>query len=177
MQWKWRRPALIAGLIGAFVLTVSSAAQEWKPSRNVDIIVSSGAGGAADRQARVAQRFLQQVPGIPSVTVNNRPGGAGLVAWTALSQHPGDAHFLSTLNVALVTNQVLGISKLGYRDLTPLNIIMREYVAVWTRAESSITSTGELLTRLKKDPASVSFGFSPARGNQNHIVLGMLARG
>jgi len=60
MQWKWRRPALIAGLIGAFVLTVSSAAHEWKPSRNVDIIVSSGAGGAADRQARVAQRFLQQ---------------------------------------------------------------------------------------------------------------------
>jgi putative tricarboxylic transport membrane protein len=48
-------------------------------------------------------------------------------------------------------------------------------VAVWTRAESQITSTRDLLARLKKDPASVSFGISPARGNQNHIVLGMLA--
>ncbi len=161
--------------IAAF-FALPALAQEWKPGRNVDIIVSSGAGGAADRQARVAQRFLQQIPAIPSITVNNRPGGAGLVAWTALSQHAGDAHYLSTLNVSLVTNQVLGVSKLRYQDLTPLNIVMREYVALWTRVESPIASTKDLIARLRKDPASVSFGFSPARGNQNHIVLGMLAR-
>lgn len=154
----------------------SAVAQEWKPSKNVDIVVSSGAGGAADRQARVAQRFLQAIPGIPSVTVSNRPGGAGLVAWTFLSQQPGDAHYISTLNVSLVTNQIQGVSKLRYQDLTPLNILMREYVAVWTKADSQIASTKDLLARLKKDPGSVSFGLSPARGNQNHIVIGMLAK-
>jgi putative tricarboxylic transport membrane protein len=47
---------------------------------------------------------------------------------------------------------------------------------VFTRTESQIASTRDLLVRLKKDPASVSFGLSPARGNQNHIVLGMLAK-
>ena len=34
-------------------------AQDWKPQRNVDIVVNSGAGGSADRQARVAQKFVQ----------------------------------------------------------------------------------------------------------------------
>jgi putative tricarboxylic transport membrane protein len=151
-------------------------AQEWKPTRNIDIIVSSGAGGAADREARETQHFLQQLPGMPPVTVINRQGGGGTVAWSSVAQREGDAHVISTLNVALLTNQILGTAKIGYRDLTPLAILMREYIAVWTRTESSITSAKDLIARLQKDPQSVSFGLSPALGNQNHIVLGMLAK-
>jgi putative tricarboxylic transport membrane protein len=160
-----------------FCLALSSAAaQEWKPTRNIDIIVSSGAGGAADREARETQRFLQKLPGMPAIAVTNRPGGGGTIAWTFVAQRPGDAHTISTLNVALLTNQVLGSAKIGYRDLTPLAILMREYIAVWTRTASPIGSAKELIARLKQDPSSVSFGLSPALGNQNHIVLGMLAK-
>ncbi len=155
---------------------VPAAAQEWKPSRNIDIIVSSGPGGAADREARETQRFLQELPGMPPVVVANRQGGGGTVAWTFVSQRPGDAHILSTLNVALLTNQILGSAKIGYRDLTPLAILMREYVAVWTRSESPIASAKDLIARLKQNPQAVSFGLSPALGNQNHIVLGMIAK-
>ena len=153
-----------------------AAAQEWKPSKNIDIIVSSGAGGAADREARETQRFLQKLPGMPPVTVINRQGGGGTVAWSSVIQREGDAHTISTLNVALLTNQILGNSKIGYRDLTPLAVLMREYIAVWTRTASPIGSAKELMARLKQDPSSVSFGLSPALGNQNHIVLGMLAK-
>ena len=85
-------------------------AQEWKPARNVDIAIASGAGGAADRQGRQLQKLLlQAVPGFPSITVTNKPGGGGLVAWTSLAQHGGDAHFIATLSTALLTNQILGI--------------------------------------------------------------------
>lgn len=154
-----------------------ASAQEWKPTRNVDLMVASGAGGAADRQGRQVQRLLlAAVPGFPSITVTNRPGGGGLVAWTALSQHAGDAHYIATLSTALVTNQILGVSRLRYQDLTPLSILMREYVVAWTRAESPFASMQDVIARLKQDPASVSFGFSTARGNQNHIVIGMIAR-
>lgn len=151
-------------------------AQEWKPSKNIDIIVSSGAGGAADREAREVQKFLQELPGMPPVVVTNRQGGGGTVAWTYIAQRTGDAHLLATLNVALLTNQIVGTATVGYRDLTPLAILMREYIAVWTRAESPITSARDLVARLKKSPSSVSFGLSPALGNQNHILLGMLAK-
>ena len=160
----------------ACCVSTAAVAQEWKPERNVEIIVSSGAGGAADRSARVIQRFLQKIPGIPSVSVANKPGGSGTVAWSFVNQHPGDGHYLSTLNTALVTNQIIGLSTLRYQDITPLNILMHEYVAVWVRAESQIVSGKDLVARLQQDPASVSFGISPARGNQNHIVLAMIAR-
>jgi putative tricarboxylic transport membrane protein len=151
-------------------------AQEWRPQKNVEIIVSSGAGGAADRQARELQKLLQAVPGVPSVTVNNRPGGGGTVAWTALAQRAGDAHFLATLSTGLLTNQILGVGQIRYQDLTPLNILMREYVVAWVKADSPLTSAKDLIARLKKDPVGLTLAFSAARGNQNHIVIGQIAK-
>jgi N-acetylmuramoyl-L-alanine amidase len=46
-----------------------AAAQQWKPQKNVEIVVAAGAGGSADRGSRVAQTFLAALPDIPSVLV------------------------------------------------------------------------------------------------------------
>lgn len=165
-------------LASAFCLWAAApaAAQEWKPTRNVDIVVVSGAGGAADRQSRMVQKFLQELPGIPSVTVTNRPGGGGSIAMQTLLQQPGDAHYIGVLSTSLLTNNIVGVTKISYRDLTPLTILMHDYVAVWVHAASPIASAKDLIARLKKDPKSVSLGFSTAPGNQNHVVIGMIAR-
>lgn len=154
----------------------AASAQAWSPARNVELVSSSGPGGASDRQARTVQALLQGLPGIPSVTVNNRPGGGGAVALTVLAQHPGDAHYLYVMQTGILVNRVLGVSSVGHRELTPLALLMREHIVVWVRTESSIASAKDLLARLRKDPGSVSFGISNARGNQNHILIAMLAR-
>jgi putative tricarboxylic transport membrane protein len=91
-------------------------------------------------------------------------------------QHPGDGHLLSTLSTAIVTNHLVGTTKLTFRDVTPLNIVMREYITATVRADSPIANAQELMARIKKDPGSVAFAFATARGNQNHIVIGMIAR-
>lgn len=169
-----RRSGFAVLLLAAWA--AGTAAQEWRPQKNVDFIVSAGAGGAADRQARFIQRVLQTIPGVPSVTVSNRAGGAGTIAWTYLSQNPGDAHNLATLSIGLLTNEILGTSKLSYRDLTPINILLREYVTITARADSPLVTARDIVARLKQNPASVTFCFSAALGNQNHVVIGMLAR-
>jgi putative tricarboxylic transport membrane protein len=164
--------------IGACVLAASTVAlaQEWKPAKNVDIVVASGAGGSSDRTARVVQRLLQANPAFPSVSVTNRPGGGGTVAWTYLAQHPGDPHFIATFSPTMITNHILGIGKLSYTDFTPLSILLREYVVVTVSAESPIASGPALIERLRKDPTAVSFAFSAAPGNHNHVVIGMLMK-
>ena len=163
-------------MIAALCATAPLHAQDWKATRNIEIVVSSGAGGAADREGRELQKHLQMLPGMPAITVNNRPGGGGSIAWSSLNQHKGDAHWIATMNVALLSNHILGVTPLHHRDLTPLAMLMREYIAVWTHAESPIKSAKNLMARLKANPSSVSFGLSPALGNQNHIVLGMLSK-
>ena len=74
----------------------------------------------------------------------------------------------------MVTNQLLGVSKLRYTDFTPLSIILREYVLVSVNADSRITSAKALLERIRKDPTALSFAFAAAPGNHNHVVIGMI---
>jgi putative tricarboxylic transport membrane protein len=170
------------GCVGAFVgaaliaISTSATAQEWRPVKNVDIVVASGAGGSSDRSARVVQKLLQANPAFPSISVTNRPGGGGTVAWTFLAQQPGDPHFIATFSPTMLTNQILGIGKLSYQDFTPLSILLREYVIVTVNAESPITNAKALVDRLRKDPASVSFAFSAAPGNHNHVLIGMIMK-
>jgi len=83
---SWSRVAQ-ALTVSAYCAAVSMpgfvVAAEWKPDRVVEIIVATGAGGGQDRSARTVQRILQDSK-ILSVTstVQNRPGGGGLVAWS-----------------------------------------------------------------------------------------------
>jgi len=166
----------VCGWMAWFIIAGAACAQEWKPARNVDIVVASGAGGSSDRSARVVQKLLQANPVFPSVSVTNRPGGGGTVAFAFMSQHAGDPHFISTFSATMVTNYLLGVSKLHYSDFTPLSILLREYVLVAVRAESPIATGTDLLERLRKDPASVSFTFSSSPGNHNHVIIGMILK-
>ena len=151
-------------------------AQEWKPARNVEIIVAADAGGSSDRSARVVQKLLTANPAFPSVSVNNRPGGGGTVAWTTLAQHTADANYIATFSSTMLTNQILGVGKLTYNDFTPLTIMLREYVTVAVNTDSPIASGKDLMDRLRKDPASVSFTFASAPGNHNHVIIGMILK-
>lgn len=164
--------AWAAGCLAA----AGAGAQDWKPAKNVEVIVAADAGGSSDRSARVVQKLLQANPAFPSVSVNNRPGGSGTVAWTALAQHPGDPHYIATFSSTMLTNQILGVGTLTYNDFTPLSILLREYVTIAVRAESPIASGKDLMDRLAKDPTSVSFTFASAPGNHNHVIIGMMLR-
>lgn len=171
-----RKLAVAVISIGAVLCAGAAAAQAWKPARNVDIVVAADAGGSSDRSARVAQKLLQANPVFPSVSVTNRPGGGGTIAWTYLAQHPADPHTIATFSSTMLTNQILGTSTLSYKDFTPLNISLREYPVMVVRAESAITSGKDLLERLKKDPGSVSFSFASSPGNHNHVIIGMILK-
>jgi putative tricarboxylic transport membrane protein len=168
-----------AGL-ALFVACTSSgparAQGEWKPSRNVDIVVASAAAGSSDRTARVLQKLLQANTAFPSVSVTNRPGGGGTVAWSFLTQHSGDAHYIATFSPTMLTNQILGTTKIGHADLTPLAILLREYIVFAVNADSPLKSAKDLVERLRKDASSVSFSFATAPGNHNHVLVGMIVK-
>ena len=167
----------IASLLIASCLTVAgavpAAAQEWKPTKTVELVVGSSPGGSPDVMARLVQRIFQANGLVPSSTVVNKPGAANTIGWAYLNQHAGDAHYIATFSPALIGNRIMGTTQLTYTDFTPLNILAREYVVIAVKADSPIVSLKDLTARLKKDSQSVTFAFATARGNHNHIVLGM----
>jgi putative tricarboxylic transport membrane protein len=170
------RAGSVALLCAAACSAPAHAQSEWKPARNVDIVVASAAAGSSDRTARVLQKLLHGNAAFPSISVTNRPGGGGTVAWTFLTQHPGDAHYIATFSPTMLTNQILGSSKLGHQDLTPLAILLREYIVFAVKADSPIRNATDLVARLKKDVSSVSFAFATAAGNHNHVLIGLIVK-
>jgi putative tricarboxylic transport membrane protein len=167
--------ALSAVLMGAACLVAMPApAQNWQPDKNIEIVINTAPGSGQDVTGRLIQKILQERKLVnTSMTINNKPGGGGVIAYTYLQGHQGDGHFVSIASKSLLTNHISGRAPLTYSNLTPLAILFEEYIAVAVKADSPIKSGRELLDRMKKDPATFSFGVATSLGNPNHQGIAM----
>ena len=165
---------LSAALIAA---STSVLAQAWSPQRNVEIVVGSAPGGSNDKTARQVERILTEKKLVnATLTVVNKPGGGSTIAFNYVSQRAGDAHYLMVGTTALLSNHIVGNSKLSYQDFTPIASLFNDYVVFAVNANSPIKTGKDLAERLKKDPNSVAIGFATALGSHNHIAAGLLAK-
>jgi len=168
---KW----LLALLFGA--AASAGAAQGWAPQRNVELVVPNPPGGSNDKTARTVERILKANNLVSStLTVVNKPGGGGSIAYTYVQQHAGDAHYLVVAGPALLTNHITGASKLRHSDLTPIAALFDDYTAFAVVAGGTLKSGKDLIERLRKDPKAVTIGFSPLLGSHNHIAAGLLMK-
>ncbi len=165
---------LCAGIL--MLATTLAGAAEWKPAKNIEILIASGAGGGQDKTGRMVQQAMQAKQLAANSTVVNKPGGGGSIAWSYLNQQAGDGHYIAITPSALMTNQILGNSSLMYTDYTPLALLNTQYVTVSVRADSPIRTIRDLMERLKKDPESVSISVGSRRGDANHITISMVAK-
>lgn len=171
-RWWHVVALLVLGCAGA-----ASYAQAWKPEKNVEIIVPTGAGGGQDRTARAIHRILQETRMVePSVTVVNKPGGGGAIAYGYLNEHTGNGHYVATSAPTLLTSYITGQSPYGPGDFTPLALLFNEYIGFIVRADSLIKSAMDLAERVRKDPAALTFALASAAANPNHIAIAQAMR-
>lgn len=155
----------------------SASAQSWAPQKNVEIVATSVPGGSQDKTARALERIFLAHKLVPStMTVANRSGGGGNIAFTYVSQRTGDPHYLVIAGTGLLSNHILGASKLHHTDLTPIAHLVNDYMVVVVSTGSPIRGGKELVERLKKDPQSLSIGFANAFGSTRHISAGLLMK-
>lgn len=175
LELRYARVALllVAALAGP---SGHSASAEWRPDRNVEIVVGTAPGGGVDKTARLIQRILQEkrIADTP-VTVVNKPGGGGSIGWTYLNQHPGDGHFIAITPLNLLTNHITGTSQISLDEITPLPLLGAEYIVFTVKADSPIKSGSDLMARLRKDPQSVNIA-TATRGGANHIAIAFAAK-
>ena len=152
------------------------AQQAWRPEKNVEVVVGLTAGSSQDRTARFLQNIWQTKGFVSSaVTVNNRVGGAGNIAWAYLATHPGDAHWFQISSPTILSNHILGSATFTYSDYTPLALLGNQYIGVAVRADSPLKSVREMVERLRVNPAALSMGTN-SQGSYLHIVCAQIAR-
>jgi putative tricarboxylic transport membrane protein len=172
-----RRAAPAATLsMCSVVAAAPCAAQEWKPSRPVEFVVGSGAGGGNDKTARLIQKIWRENNWLDLVNVVNKPGGGGALAYTYVSEKAGDAHYLVVVRKALLTNHILGRSPLQYTELTPLAVMANEPNAMAVRADSPIRNLKDLVATLKSDAQSITTSVGSTRGGPSHMLVVQMAK-
>lgn len=96
-------PALLALGVSAGAL----AAQSW-PSQPIHIIVPYAAGGGTDATVRTLAPLVSEALGQP-VVVENRPGGATIIATEAVYRADPDGYTLAAAAAPFTLNAALGI--------------------------------------------------------------------
>jgi putative tricarboxylic transport membrane protein len=170
---KARHTLACAALVA---LSAGAHAQAWSPQRNVEIVVGSAPGGSNDRTARQVERILTEhkLVGVP-LTVVNRSGGGGNIAYTYVNQRAGDAHTLLIGTPALLTNHIVSPDKLYYGDFTPIASLFNDYTVFALNAGSPMAAGKDLLARMK-DPKTLATGFATTFGSHQHIAACLLVK-
>lgn len=142
----------------------------WKPEKPVEIVVPTGAGGTNDQMARLIQKALQdqKLVSVPTLVIN-KAGGNQRLAVVYLNQHAADPHYLLYSTATVFTNEIAGLTKQRYTELTPIALLLVDYTVISVKADSPIKSMHDLVTRLRADPDSIAFGLV-SRGGPNHLA-------
>ena len=130
------------------------------PSGPITMTAGANPGGGFDITIRSVVDALQKehLVDVP-LPVENRPGasGADFLA-TMVEQYRGDDDQVSVTSLAMMMNEIRGVSKYGYDDVTMIARLMTEYFVVVTRADSPFNNLGDVMTAIKSDPAGVTVG-------------------
>jgi putative tricarboxylic transport membrane protein len=160
---------------GASRMPETTRAGAWRPTREIELVAGTPAGGGQDRPARVLIGLLKDLVGVP-IKLTNIAGRGGGNAWDYLAAHPGDPHIVAINSPTIITNRLLGESTLDFAALTPLANLYTEYLVFVVRPDAAVATARQLLSQLGADPAGIRIAFATAIGNMNHMALAKITK-
>jgi len=178
--FSWRcRPTLreflttVVALMAACHLPAPAAQGAW-PERPIRFIVPSAAGGGADTVARLLAQQIGSVLKQP-VVVENRAGGAGVIAGNAVLSAPADGYTFMLGFTLMSQLPAIASGKLPYqveRDFIPVSLVARSSNALMiNRARIPVDSVPALVQALRA--AQFSYG-SYGNGSTGHFLAEQL---
>jgi tripartite-type tricarboxylate transporter receptor subunit TctC len=147
---------LAAVSCAAMLWQVPAAAQTW-PQRSVKFILPLGPGSGVDISARLFADKLSKRWGQP-VVVENRPGGDGMIAISAVIS-AGDDHVLLFAPTSSYTAHPFLHEKLPYEwhDVVPIVRISSTIVVVAVPGSSPVKTVADFVKMVKEQPGKLNF--------------------
>jgi len=165
-------------LFAVMALAASVAQAQDYPNKPIRMLVPFAPGGAVDTTARVlAQAMQQRLPSWQFV-IENRPGGNGFIATTAVAKSAPDGYTLLmahtgefAVNPALFDNVPYELE----RDFEAITMVSDAPMLYLATAKAPFNTFQELVAQAKAKPGAISFG-SAGNGSINHLAGEWLAQ-
>jgi len=167
-------------LLAVFVMAISPAvfAQGASfPAKNITFVVPFAAGSATDLLARAIGQSITEQTKQP-VVVDNKAGGGGQIAASAVARAPADGY-----TVLITTNTTQSAAphlykKLSYdpvKDFAPVTGLGKGGQVLVVRPEAPYKSVADLVAYAKKNPGKLSFGSGSSSSRVAGEMLKQLA--
>jgi tripartite-type tricarboxylate transporter receptor subunit TctC len=167
--------AVVVLALGVTLLSAASAhAQDNYPSKPIQVVVTTAAGGALDLVARTVADRLSASMHQP-IIIDNQPAGNGSVAAGQFAKAVPDGHTLMMVVDSTVTINPHLYRNLTYdpfRDFAPVNVITRLPLVLVSNPSVQAHDLKELIALVKANPGKLNYA-STGVGTQLHIGMEM----
>lgn len=163
--------AISAAIAGALTLGGIGAAQAWEPTKPIEFVVTSGAGGGTDNFARIIQsiitkhKFTEQ-----PIVVVNKGGGSGAEGYVYGKGAKGDPNrvIFGTNNAYLLPY----VAKLGYKvsDLTPVAALALDEFLLWVKGDAPYADAKSYIEAVKAKPMGFKMGGSQSKDTDQTLT-------
>jgi tripartite-type tricarboxylate transporter receptor subunit TctC len=170
-QFPLTRRRLVAGAAAALALPSLRAQSAW-PSKPVRFLVPFAPGGTSEIVARsVAAELTKQLG--QSVFVENKPGGAGVVAMAEAAKAPPDGHTVILGHVGTLAVNPYMLASQPYdvnKDFLPVTLLAKVPNVFVIHPEVPAKDFREFVAYAKKNPGKLSYG-SAGNASAGHLAM------
>jgi tripartite-type tricarboxylate transporter receptor subunit TctC len=161
-----------AGIAASAIAAPSLKAQPSWPSKAIRFVVPFAPGGTSEIVARsVAAELTKQLG--QSVYVENKPGGAGVIAMQEVAKSPPDGHTLILTHVGtlavnpyMLKNQPYDVNK----DFLPVTLLAKVPNVFVIHPDVPAKNFQEFVAHVKKNPGQLNYG-SAGNASAGHLAM------
>ncbi len=176
--------ALLASLEGATNASAFQATPEATPmappprpgdfpSGPIQFWIGYPAGGSSDVGGRILAAAMEQMLGQP-VTVVNKPGGSGQLAWTETARQKPDGSVIALVSVPQLQTIILDPERQAafkLEDFTPIANQVLDPGAIFVGKNSPFQTMNDLLSAAKERPGEVTVGDTGIASDDHLAIL------
>lgn len=167
-----RRTLMRAASVSASALAWPAIAQTAWPTKAVRFVVPFAPGGTSEIVARsVAAELTKQLG--QSVYVENKPGGAGVLAMQEVAKAPPDGHTIIlghvgtlAVNPTMLKNQPYDVNK----DFIPVTLLAKVPNVFVIHPDVPAKNFQEFVAYVKKNPGQLNYG-SAGNASAGHLAM------
>lgn len=171
----WWSLVIAGGLLITTGLMDTDAAMAAYPDRPITLLVGFAPGGSLDLSARALAAAVKKVTGNP-VVIENKPGGTGTVALSAmLSQNPDGYTLCATPSSVLIrVSQMQQVPFRPLKSFTPIIGYCTPQLGIVIKSDAPWKNLKELADDAVKHPGKIKYATTGV-GSTNHAAVEEIA--
>ena len=162
----------LSAMCGTLAQLHAARAQDAYPSKPIQLVVTTAAGGANDLVARALAERLSESMRQP-IIIENQPAGNGGIAAGQVARATPDGHTLIMVVDSTLTVNPHLYRNLPYdpmRDFAPISAVTRLPLVLVVNSANKAKDVRELIILAKESPGKLTFA-STGLGTQLHIGM------